>query len=132
MGKFLEFVGRQEEGVRRYKEKKFEKEKLRHERRAELEEVKAKVRTAEAKSRPRGAPAGEGFGRRFVRAQQSFFPAPSHQRTARRVKSVRRASAPIYVDQYGKPIRVTKRVARRKRRTQQRQQYDPFAPTFRL
>ena len=125
---FFEFVGRQEEGVRRYKEKKFEKEKLRHERRAELEEIRAKTRTAEAKARPKGQ-AGMGFGRRFVAAQQSFFPPPSRQGTTR-IRKVRKAASPVYVDQYGRPVQVARRVARKKRRRQAPQQYDPFAPTF--
>lgn len=111
---------------------RFERQKTRLEREGEIEERRAKVRKFQEVSRPKGAPTGVGFGQRFVQAQQSFFPSP--RATARKRKKVKRIAQPqMFVDQFGRPVQVVKRVAKRKiKKKQAPQQQSPFAPTFGL
>ncbi len=142
--KFARFITRQKEGMRAAREKKetrvterFEQQKTRLEREGEIEERRARIRKQQAVARPKGAPVGEGWGQRFVRTQQSFFPAPARQAPTQRRpvrRRVRRTTAPMYYDRQGRPIQVARRVAKRKarRQPQRQQRYDPFAPTFRL
>lgn len=127
--KFVKFVRRQEEGVKQYKEKKFEREKVRLERRTELEEVRARGRVAEAKARPSGG----GWGGMFT--QRSGPQAPPRGVIRRKVPR-KAARGRVLFDAQGRPVSVRNapavRRARRSKRSIAQPQQDPFAPSFRL
>ncbi len=128
--------GRERREVRATKQ--FETTRQRLEREGEIEERRARIRKSQAVARPRGTPTGEGFGQRFVRAQQSFFPVPSQRTPIRRKVPRRAAPGRVLFDQFGRAVSVrnapTVRRARRRRKqaVQQQPQQSPFAPTFRF